>query len=42
MYNDFLIVGPAEDSAGIQGMSDAVAAMKKLAVETAVFISPRR
>lgn len=39
MYNDFLIVGPAEDSAGIQGMSDAVVAMKKLAVKSAVFVS---
>lgn len=39
MYNDFLIVGPAEDSAGILGMSDAVAAMKKLALKSAVFVS---
>lgn len=39
MYNDFLIVGPAEDSAGIQGMSDAVAAMRRVAVKSAVFVS---
>ena len=31
MYNQFLIVGPASDPAGISGMADAVAALKKLA-----------
>ncbi|GGK66576.1 substrate-binding domain-containing protein [Amphritea balenae] len=39
MYNDFLIVGPAQDSAGIQGLRDAVAALKKVAKSSAAFVS---
>ena len=31
MYNDFVIVGPADDPAEISGMKDAAAALKKLA-----------
>ena len=31
MYNDFVILGPAEDPAGIKGMSSATAAFAKLA-----------
>jgi hypothetical protein len=31
MYNDFVIVGPESDPAGIQGMADAPAAMAKIA-----------
>ncbi|KJS18770.1 MAG: hypothetical protein VR72_21395 [Clostridiaceae bacterium BRH_c20a] len=39
MYNQFLIVGPASDPAGISGMADAVAALKKLAETNSKFIS---
>ena len=38
MHNDFVIVGPADDPAGIKGM-DSVDAMKKIAAAPAVFIS---
>ena len=31
MYNDFVIVGPADDPAGVAGMSDVVAALEKIA-----------
>ncbi|RME72571.1 MAG: tungstate ABC transporter [Chloroflexi bacterium] len=39
MYNDFVIVGPASDPAGIAGMPDAVAALEKIAAVQAVFVS---
>lgn len=39
MYNDFVIVGPAEDPAGVAGMSDVKAAMKKIAASEAPFAS---
>ena len=39
MYNDFVIVGPAQDPAGIKGMKDAAAALKKIADAQAKFIS---
>ncbi len=39
MYNDFVIVGPAADPAGIQGMHDAAAALKKVAAASTVFVS---
>jgi tungstate transport system substrate-binding protein len=39
MYNDFIIVGPAGDPAGIRGGKDAIAAMKKIAAAKAKFIS---
>jgi tungstate transport system substrate-binding protein len=38
MHNDFVIVGPAADPAGIDGMS-SVHAMKKIATEESVFVS---
>jgi tungstate transport system substrate-binding protein len=38
MHNDFVIVGPDDDPAGIQGM-DSVDAMKKIAAARAVFVS---
>lgn len=38
MYNDFLIIGPAADPAGAKG-GDAAAAMKKIALSEAVFVS---
>lgn len=39
MYNDFVILGPPEDPAGIKGMKDAAAALKKIAMAGAKFIS---
>ena len=39
MYNDFVIVGPAEDPAGVGGMSDASAALEKTAEAEAPFAS---
>jgi len=39
MYNDFVIVGPADDPAGIKGMTSAADAFKKIADEEATFIS---
>lgn len=38
MHNDFVIVGPADDPAGVKGMG-SVEAMKKIAAAQAVFIS---
>ena len=39
MYNDFVIVGPPTDPAGIEGMGDAVAALAKIAAAEAPFAS---
>jgi tungstate transport system substrate-binding protein len=39
MYNDFIIVGPAKDPAGIKGSKDVLAAMKKIVDSKAKFIS---
>ena len=39
MYNDFVIVGPAEDPAGIKGEKSATAALKKIADSKSLFIS---
>jgi len=39
MYNDFVVVGPAADPAGIAGMTDAVAAFRKIAAAKAAFAS---
>ncbi len=39
MYNDFVIVGPAKDPAGIAGSKDVVAAYKKVADAKAPFVS---
>jgi tungstate transport system substrate-binding protein len=39
MYNDFVIVGPANDPAGIKGMTVAGDALKKIAGKGALFIS---
>jgi tungstate transport system substrate-binding protein len=39
MYNDFVIVGPAEDPAGVTGMSDVVAAFSRIADAEAPFAS---
>jgi tungstate transport system substrate-binding protein len=39
MYNDFVIVGPAADPAGIKGTADVVEALKKIAAAKAPFAS---
>ncbi|MFO1433317.1 MAG: substrate-binding domain-containing protein [Candidatus Competibacteraceae bacterium] len=39
MYNDFIIVGPKADPAGIRGLHDPVAAMQKIAAAKAAFAS---
>ncbi|MBS8259792.1 extracellular solute-binding protein [Roseibium polysiphoniae] len=39
MYNDFVIVGPKDDPAGIKDMTDAPAAMAKIASSGALFAS---
>ena len=39
MYNDFVIVGPDSDVAGIGGLTDSVEALQKIAAEDARFIS---
>ncbi len=39
MHNDFVILGPESDPAGIKGITDAAAALKKIAAAKANFIS---
>jgi tungstate transport system substrate-binding protein len=39
MYNDYVIVGPASDPAGIEGSKDAVAALARIAGAAAPFAS---
>lgn len=39
MYNDFVIVGPESDPAGIKGMASAAEAMKKIADSQSAFVS---
>ncbi|MFW2543907.1 substrate-binding domain-containing protein [Primorskyibacter sp. 2E107] len=39
MYNDFVIVGPAADPAGVGGMDDVEGALSKIAEEGALFAS---
>ena len=39
MYNDFVIVGPATDPAGIRAMTDAPAALARIAGARAAFVS---
>ena len=39
MYNDFIVVGPESDPAGIKGMTDAAAAFKQIADTGSTFIS---
>lgn len=39
MYNDFLIIGPEDDPAGIKGEKDVVVAMKKIVDTQSVFVS---
>ncbi|KPJ61513.1 MAG: tungsten ABC transporter substrate-binding protein [Latescibacteria bacterium DG_63] len=39
MHNDFVIVGPSADPAGIGGMKDAAGAVKKIAQSKSLFVS---
>jgi tungstate transport system substrate-binding protein len=39
MYNDFVIVGPHADPAGIRGMRDPLAALKQIRQKGAIFVS---
>jgi tungstate transport system substrate-binding protein len=39
MYNDFILIGPKSDPAGLKGSNDIVAALKKLKAMRAPFIS---
>jgi tungstate transport system substrate-binding protein len=39
MHNDFVIVGPATDPAGIKGMAKTAEALKKIADSNSIFIS---
>ncbi len=39
MYNDFIVVGPASDPAGIHGTADVAAALSRVATESVLFVS---
>jgi len=39
MHNDFLFVGPARDPAGLRGMHDPVAALRRIVLTKASFVS---
>ena len=39
MYNDFVIVGPPSDPAGVRGMKSATAALKQIAEKSAPFVT---
>lgn len=39
MYNDFILIGPATDPAGIAGSRDTVAALRRIAAARAPFVS---
>jgi tungstate transport system substrate-binding protein len=39
MYNDFVLIGPKSDPAGIRGMTDAKAALRRIAAAKAPFAS---
>jgi tungstate transport system substrate-binding protein len=39
MYNDFVLVGPKQDPAGVDGSHDVVAALRKIAAAKAPFVS---
>jgi tungstate transport system substrate-binding protein len=39
MYNDFIVVGPKEDPAGVRGMTDVIAAFRRLLDAKATFVS---
>ncbi len=39
MYNDFVIVGPADDPAGVRSLQDAAEALRRIAEAQATFVS---
>jgi tungstate transport system substrate-binding protein len=39
MYNDFVVVGPRTDPAGVQGLTDVAAALAQVAAKQAIFVS---
>jgi len=39
MYNDFVIVGPAKDPAGIKGETNVSSALQKIAAKKSIFVS---
>jgi tungstate transport system substrate-binding protein len=39
MYNDFVLIGPESDPAGIKGMTDVAKALKAIKDKSATFIS---
>ncbi len=39
MYNDFVLVGPANDPAGVRGLADASVALARIAAQQRVFVS---
>jgi tungstate transport system substrate-binding protein len=39
MYNDFVVVGPRTDPAGVKGMTDVAAALAQVAAKLAMFVS---
>jgi len=39
MWNDFVILGPPDDPAGVRGLRDAAAAFRKIAAAQAAFVS---
>lgn len=39
MYNHFIVVGPKDDPAGINGLKDAVAAFRRIAKARVIFVS---
>jgi tungstate transport system substrate-binding protein len=39
MYNDFVVVGPRTDPAGVKGMRDVAAALAQIAAKQALFVS---
>ena len=39
MYNDFVVVGPRTDPAGVKGMTDVAAALAQVAAKQAIFVS---
>lgn len=39
MYNDFVIVGPQDDPAGVAGMSDVTSALQQIAQSESTFVS---
>jgi tungstate transport system substrate-binding protein len=39
MHNDFILVGPSEDPVGVRGLTDVIAAFRRIAEKKAKFIS---